>query len=82
MIENEEEKIAMTWMTHDGRSDWTRTSGLVVPNHALYQLSYAPINKQSMRTRHTLHVSSEKRQQWKRAQPLLFLEKKEATSEV
>ena len=25
-----------------GRSDWTRTSGLVVPNHALYQLSYAP----------------------------------------
>ena len=23
-----------------GPSDWFRTSGLVVPNHALYQLSY------------------------------------------
>lgn len=29
-------------MKLNGRSDWTRTSGLVVPNHALYQLSYAP----------------------------------------
>ena len=24
----------------DGPSDWARTSGLMVPNHALYQLSY------------------------------------------
>ena len=31
----------------NGRSDWTRTSGLVVPNHALYQLSYAP-NEESL----------------------------------
>ena len=23
-----------------GPSDWSRTSGLVVPNHALYHLSY------------------------------------------
>lgn len=28
-----------------GRSERTRTFGLVVPNHALYQLSYAPINE-------------------------------------
>lgn len=26
-----------------GPSDWFRTSGLVVPNHALYQLSYTRI---------------------------------------
>ncbi len=26
----------------NGRSERTRTFGLVVPNHALYQLSYAP----------------------------------------
>ena len=26
-----------------GPSDWSRTSGLVVPNHALYQLSYTRI---------------------------------------
>lgn len=29
--------------THFGPSDWSRTSGLVVPNHALYQLSYTRI---------------------------------------
>ena len=26
-----------------GPSDWFRTSGLVVPNHALYQLSYTRV---------------------------------------
>ncbi len=28
----------------NGRSERTRTFGLVVPNHALYQLSYAPMS--------------------------------------
>ena len=27
-----------------GRGDWTRTSDFMVPNHARYQLRYAPLN--------------------------------------
>ena len=39
--------------TRRGPSDWFRTSGLVVPNHALYRLSYTRIfvSKQYQYTR-------------------------------